>query len=82
MKVLTLTCLFVFLLCLSSCAGNGQDLISAAQKDDISTVKALLSKGADVNAKADNGATALSVAKANGYDDIAQLLIKVGAKEL
>jgi len=34
-----------------------------------------------VNVKGDAGATALSLAKAQGYNDIAKLLIKSGAKE-
>ena len=54
-----LTCVFIFLLCPNSYAGDAEDLISAAQKGDVSIVKALLTKGADVNAKTKYGITAL-----------------------
>ena len=53
-----LVCLFVFIICLSSYADDGQDLINAARTGNIVTVKALLAKGADVNAKTKYGMTA------------------------
>jgi ankyrin repeat protein len=40
-----------------------------------------LGKGADVNAKINNGLTALEAAKRNGHTDVIQLLEKAGAKE-
>ena len=49
--------------------------------DCLNVVQELLAKGADVNAKDKDGDTALSVAKKNGHSDVAQLLIKAGAKE-
>ena len=51
------------------------------RKDDISTVKELLAKGADVNVKTNHGETALYIAKAGGHSEVAQLLIKAGAKK-
>jgi ankyrin repeat protein len=43
-------------------------------------VQALLNKGADVNAKANNGVTALMLASQNGHQEVKELLIKAGAK--
>jgi ankyrin repeat protein len=40
----------------------------------------LLAHGADVNAKNNNGDTALSLASQNGHEDIEELLLKAGAK--
>lgn len=62
-------------------AYNGQDLIDAAQRGDISSVKSLLNKGADMNAKNKNGWTASMLASKNGHTEIVQLLKKAGAKE-
>ena len=42
-------------------------------------VKLLIDKGADVNAKTDDGMTALIVAAENGQADVAKLLIDKGA---
>jgi ankyrin repeat protein len=38
-------------------------------------VKLLLTRGADANAKANNGGTPLHYAAANGYKDVAELLL-------
>ena len=40
----------------------------------------LLAKGADVNAKANNGATALMLAAQNGHKEIVEMLLAKGAK--
>jgi ankyrin repeat protein len=45
------------------------------------TVKTLIENGADVNAKGINNATPLSIAKSEGLQEIADFLIKHGAKE-
>jgi ankyrin repeat protein len=44
-------------------------------------VHALLSKGADVNAKSDQGETALDAAKEKAHTDIASALMKAGARQ-
>ena len=81
MKVATfaLTWIFISLLCLNSYADDAQDLARAAEKGDISTVQALLAKGADVNAKLADGTTALIEASNGGTLDVVQLLIAKGA---
>jgi ankyrin repeat protein len=56
-------------------------LISASNNGHIDTVKALLAKGAEVNAKDEYGETALACAKRCGHIEIAKLLEKAGAKE-
>jgi len=53
----------------------------AAQNGHTEVVEALLGKGANVNAKDNDGATALMAAVHKGHTDIVQLLKKAGAKE-
>lgn len=80
LPILVLACSFVFLLCLNSYAGDAEDLIDAARIGDISTVKVLLAKGVDVNAKTnDHGTTVLMVASQQGYIEIVQVLLAKGA---
>jgi ankyrin repeat protein len=56
-------------------------LIVAAGLGHIDIVRALLSAGADVNAKDEKGLRALTWALMNGHTDILVLLSKHGAKE-
>ena len=58
-----------------------QDLIDAAENGDVAEVKELIKAGADVNAKTDDGRTALSAAKERGNTNIVKLLKAAGAKE-
>jgi ankyrin repeat protein len=44
-------------------------------------VRALLAAGADVNAKTNNGVTALMIAYNRSEDEVVQLLKEAGAKE-
>jgi hypothetical protein len=55
------------------------DLLTAARKGDVAQVKALLDKGADVNAKTPYGQTALFFACDRGYFEIVKLLVDHGA---
>ena len=57
---------------------NGK-LISAATNGDISNVRELLVKGADVGATSNRGWTALHYAACNGHVDVAKVLIENGA---
>jgi hypothetical protein len=60
-------------------ADLNEDLIEAARKSDLEKVKALLGKGADVNAKTRYGATALSFACDRGNLEVVKVLIEHGA---
>ena len=64
----------------SAAAGPAEDLISAAFRGDAAAVQALLAKGADVNAKNNDGVTALMVASENGHLDVVQALLAKGAE--
>ncbi len=56
-----------------------EQLYEAARKGDVAEVKALLDRGADVNAKFRYGATALFKAAERGHTEVARLLIERGA---
>lgn len=64
--------------CLAA-TGVGDALIDSARNDDPAAVAALLSKGADVNAREGDGSTALAWAVARSNVVIAELLLKAGA---
>src|ERR1700730_11112971 len=55
------------------------DLLAATRKGDVAQVKALLDKGASVNAKSPYGQTPLFFACDRGYTEIVKLLIDRGA---
>jgi hypothetical protein len=78
-RVVLYSLLFTFLLFFPSYASNGGDLIKAAQNGDISKVKELLDKGADVNVKDQSGRTALMAAGYFGYEDVVKMLLDNGA---
>lgn len=54
----------------------------SAEKGYYDIVKELLCKGADVNAKGYQGATALFFASMNGHEDIVKILLQFGADPL
>ncbi len=56
-----------------------EQLYEAARRGDATAVKALLDKGADVNAKFRYGATALFKAAERGHTEVVKLLIERGA---
>src|SRR5919205_1953261 len=56
-----------------------EQLYEAARKGDAAEVKALLDRGADVNAKFRYGATALFKAAERGNTEVVKLLIERGA---
>jgi uncharacterized protein len=51
----------------------------ASEKGHVDVVQALLAKGAEVNAKNNNGATALIWASIQGHVDVVQALLAKGA---
>src|SRR5687767_7871431 len=75
--------------CLPACGGeeeprvgpprDDQALIAAAAKGDAATVKDLLDRGADVEARGAIGQTALVAAAFENQIDVARLLIDAGA---
>ena len=60
-------------------AGLNEDLEAAVRKGDAQTVGALLANGANVNAKFQDGGTALSYAVRNGHLEVVKVLLERGA---
>jgi len=60
-------------------ADDAEDLFEAARKGDGATVKALIAKGVDVNAKWRYDTTALMMAARRGHADVVKLLLDSGA---
>jgi hypothetical protein len=60
-------------------AGVNEDFIEAAKRGDLPAVKAFIAKGAGVNAKRVDGATALIMASRNGKPQVVQELLEKGA---
>jgi outer membrane protein assembly factor BamB len=57
-----------------------EDLLTAARKGDAAAVKALLAKGADVNAKTEYGVTPLALAADKGHVEVVKVLLQHKAK--
>ncbi len=76
-------CLFALLLLLfthPALAQNlNEDLLAATRKSDAAAVKALLARGADVNAKSSYGATPLFFACDRGSAEVVKILLEAGA---
>jgi ankyrin repeat protein len=63
------------------CQGRRR-LDAAACTKNLAIVSALLSAGADVNAKDDNGLTALTYARSHGQsNEVIEMLLAAGAKD-
>jgi ankyrin repeat protein len=63
----------------STIADPNKDLLDAIKKGDANSVKTILDKGADVNAKDENGFTGLIMASTRGDIVIARILLAKGA---
>jgi len=86
-KMKTFKVMFLLVFALASaviCAAQETDLnaalLKAAKKRDLASVKALLSMGADVNAKDKDCITPLIGAAVRGHKDFCKLLISKGAE--
>ena len=55
-------------------------LMLAAYRNSVDVAKLLIDAGADVNAEAENGATALIIAEESGNTEVAALLRKARAR--
>lgn len=75
-------CVFVFLILTGAVfADYAQELMSKFSYQDIEGLEKLISSGADVNAKAKDGATAIGLAIKENDKDMVALLKENGAKE-
>ena len=70
---------FTFLLAAFAVAGVNEDLIKGAQNGGLKVVQGLITKGADVNAKDNEGVTALMFASENGRLDVVKALFDNGS---
>ncbi|MEM7587926.1 MAG: PQQ-binding-like beta-propeller repeat protein [Acidobacteriota bacterium] len=73
-------CLSLGALVTPAAADAGEDLIAAAQRQDLDTVRKMLADGVDVNSKSRYGATALFFASDKGNVELAELLLASGAE--
>jgi len=80
-RVLIVFLVLVFAVTLFAKDKNAR-LFNAAQNGDLVIVQKLISKGADVNAKDEDGFTPLMLAAKNGHKDVCELLISKGAEIL
>ena len=73
-------CLLLFLPLLAFAQDVNDELLEAARKSDVEKVRALLAKGANVNAKSPYGVTPLGFACSRGSVEIVKLLLENGAE--
>jgi len=74
-----LACIFCVAVALLAADVN-DDLLDAARKGDLDTVKALIDKGAPIEAKTSYGQTPLYLAAMSGHEAVVRFLLDKGAK--
>jgi ankyrin repeat protein len=74
-----LACIFCAAVALLAADVN-DDLLNAARKGDLDTVKALIDKGAPIEAKTSYGQTPLYLAAMSGHEAVVRFLLDKGAK--
>src|SRR5258706_4571850 len=79
LRTLMLALAASFLLAQDPKADLNDELLTATRKGDLVQVKALIAKGADVNAKSPYGSTALFFACDRGHTEIIKFLLEKGA---
>jgi hypothetical protein len=73
-------CLLLLLPLLAYAQDANEELLEAARKSDVERVKALLAKGANVNAKSPYGVTPLGFACSRGSVEVVKVLLDNGAE--
>ena len=71
--------IMMLLITMTVWAGIDEDLVSAAKDGNIASVKSLIDRGADINAKSEKGETALMNAAINNIESV-EILLTHGAK--
>lgn len=79
-KALAVWMVILALWATTAIAGMNEDFFNAAGKGDLSVLKRLIAKGAEVNAKGADGVTALILASQNGHKEAVQALLDKGAE--
>jgi len=78
-NVIYVVIVLIILIVCFGCATTPKMLMQSAESGDYAEVKRLIEEGADVNAKDNNGWTALMIASEAGKEEIANWLIEAGA---
>jgi ankyrin repeat protein len=79
--LISVVCMVLFFPLTSHSEDMNDQMIKAAHRGDIATVKSLLAKGANLNATmAESGWTALMLASGEGHSEVVTFLLTKGAK--
>src|SRR5262245_37237519 len=70
----------VFLICICCTTAQNRDLVSAAAQGNTEVVKALLARGANIEAHANDDWTPLTIASREGHLETVRVLLESGAR--